>query len=146
MSQRVSECVIKQVSKSIRQSVSTHPVQRKFIINKDYFHNGDCSTRTLDGQGDLLDLLGLGVDAALVGAAVVVAHFANEEVPLLDVGTLHADPVVVYRSSVHVADEDLPWVHPDHLPTQRNRGQKPRNFRGFTQITCQHSVTGAKNH
>lgn len=74
----------------------------------------------MDGQGDLLDLLGLGVDAALVGAAVVVANFVNEEVPLLHVGAQHADPVVVYCPSVHVADEDLPWVHPDHLPTQRN--------------------------
>ena len=67
-------------------------------------HSDGYSPRTLHGQGNFLDLLRFGVDPTLVGPTVVVAHFTYEKIPFLDVGPFHADPVVVYRPSVHVAD------------------------------------------
>lgn len=75
---------------------------------------------TLYRQHDLLDLLGLRVDPTFIRAAVVVAHLADEQIPVFGVEALHADAVVVYRPAILQTDEDFSRVDPNHLWTDRD--------------------------
>ena len=68
---------------------------------------------TFDNEEDALDEDGLRVDLAHVLPTVVVADVADHQVPVLDVGALHADARVVDKPPLVRADQRNPGVQPD---------------------------------
>ena len=73
------------------------------------------ATRTLHVQHDLLRLDGVRVDLAHVFAGVRGSHVPDVQVPVLLIGTLHGEALVLVDPLLVLGQHKACMVRPDHL-------------------------------